>query len=252
MFTQDLAQELNVKARAVDLVLEHARQGNTALTEQEARSVMGRLGLSNEKALRRVGDLSGGEKARVALSMFGLKPTNLLVLDEPSNHLDMECVEALCDALCEWDGTVLVVSHDQAFCESIGDFTHIATVSDGTFVLEERSLQSSDWSQFEASDSSNGSDGEVNGESPASNREQELDRKLQKQAYNAPKRIEKLEKLMEDLEVKVAAVDEEMLTNGSNMDKLMSLTQQREALQAKIDDYMQEWEELEEILMSIT
>lgn len=83
MFTQDLAQELNVNARAVDLVLEHAREGNTALTEQEARAVMGRLGLSDEKALRLVGDLSGGEKARVALSMFGLKPNNLLVLDEP-------------------------------------------------------------------------------------------------------------------------------------------------------------------------
>jgi ATPase subunit of ABC transporter with duplicated ATPase domains len=83
MFTQDLAQELNVNARAVDLVLQHAREGNTALTEQEARAVMGRLGLSDEKALRLVGDLSGGEKARVALSMFGLKPNNLLVLDEP-------------------------------------------------------------------------------------------------------------------------------------------------------------------------
>jgi polysaccharide pyruvyl transferase WcaK-like protein len=75
---------------------------------------------------------------------------------------------------------------------------------------------------------------------------------LQKQAYNAPKRIEKLEKLMEDLEVKVAAIDEEMLTNGSNVEKLMSLTHQREELQDKIDDYMREWEELEELLMSMT
>jgi DNA polymerase I-like protein with 3'-5' exonuclease and polymerase domains len=165
--------------------------------------------------------------------------------------LDIECVEALSDALCKWEGTVLVVSHDQAFCESIGEFTHIATVSDGTFVLEEGSLRSSDWSQFESSGKNDSSDAVNGGESPACNREQDLDRKLQKQAYNAPKRIEKLEKLMEDLEVKVAAIDAEMLTNGSNVEKLMSLTHQREELQAKIDDYLREWEELEELLMSI-
>jgi len=51
--------------------------------------VMGRLGLSGEKPLRKVGELSGGEKARVALSMFALKASNLLLLDEPSNHLDI-------------------------------------------------------------------------------------------------------------------------------------------------------------------
>lgn len=91
VFTQDLAQELDVNARAMDLVTEYAREGkdgDITISNQDARGVMGQLGLSDEKPLRVVGELSGGEKARVALSMFALKASNLLLLDEPSNHLE--------------------------------------------------------------------------------------------------------------------------------------------------------------------
>ena len=92
MFTQDLAQELDVSARAMDLVTDYARGdgGDITISNQDARGVMGRLGLGDDKPLRKVGELSGGEKARVALSMFALKASNLLLLDEPSNHLDIE------------------------------------------------------------------------------------------------------------------------------------------------------------------
>lgn len=93
IFTQDLAQELDPSARAVDLVTQYARTGRDGdifVSEQEARSVLGRLGLQGDKALRQLQFLSGGEKARVALAMFALKPSNVLCLDEVSNHLDME------------------------------------------------------------------------------------------------------------------------------------------------------------------
>ena len=88
VFTQDLAQELDKEARAVDLVTSYAREGrdgDITVTDEAARNVMGRLGLGGEKPLRKIGALSGGEKARVALSMFSLKASNLLMLDEPSN-----------------------------------------------------------------------------------------------------------------------------------------------------------------------
>jgi ATP-binding cassette subfamily F protein 3 len=91
VFTQDLAQELDAKARAVDLVTAYARDGyDINISDKDARSVMGGLGLQGEKALRIIGNLSGGEKARVALAMFALKPSNLYLLDEVSNHLDIE------------------------------------------------------------------------------------------------------------------------------------------------------------------
>ena len=75
-FTQDLAQELDPDKLAVDTVTEYARTGDITISNQDARGALGRLGLQGEKALRKVSDLSGGEKARVALAMFSLKPSN--------------------------------------------------------------------------------------------------------------------------------------------------------------------------------
>ncbi len=92
-FTQDLAQQLDPTARAVDLVTAYAREGkdgDITVSDEAARGVMGRLGLSGDKPLRKIAELSGGEKARVALSMFALKASNVICLDEPSNHLDIE------------------------------------------------------------------------------------------------------------------------------------------------------------------
>ena len=88
VFTQDLAQELDTSKRAVDLATAYAREGEYGdinVSDQDARSVMGMLNLGADKPLRKVGDLSGGEKARVALSMFALKASNLLLLDEVCN-----------------------------------------------------------------------------------------------------------------------------------------------------------------------
>jgi len=93
MFTQDLAQELNPNTRALDIVTEYARtgaDGDIHVSDESARSVLGGLGLVGDKALRLLGDLSGGERARVALGMFALKSSNVYLLDEASNHLDVE------------------------------------------------------------------------------------------------------------------------------------------------------------------
>eukprot|EP00978_Attheya_sp_CCMP212_P006153 scaffold13850_cov50-Attheya_sp.AAC.2 len=150
VFTQDLAQELDKESRAVDLVTAYAREGcdgDVTVTDEDARNVMGRLGLGGEKPLRKIAALSGGEKARVALSMFALKASNLLMLDEPSN--------GLANALGSWggkDGSIVVISHDREFCEKVG-FTHVGTVTNGGLVLEQRPLQDGDWEQYEISGS---------------------------------------------------------------------------------------------------
>lgn len=79
-FTQDLAQELDPDETAVDTVTAYARTGDINISDQDARGALGRLGLTGEKALRKIRDLSGGEKARVALAMFSLKPSNLYLV----------------------------------------------------------------------------------------------------------------------------------------------------------------------------
>jgi ATP-binding cassette, subfamily F, member 3 len=80
---------------------------------------LGRFGFSGDEAQRRIGSLSGGEQARVALAMLMLSGANLLVLDEPTNHLDVESIEALEDALERYDGTVILVSHDRELLRSL-------------------------------------------------------------------------------------------------------------------------------------
>lgn len=255
VFTQDLAQELDPSARAVDLVTAYARtglDGDITVSEQEARAAMGRLGLQGEKALRHICDLSGGEKARVALAMFALKASNVYLLDEASNHLDSECVEALGEGLGSWGhdtGAMVVISHDKSFCDRI-DFTHVATVQDGNLILEERGACESDWvieglsGQVSAAEA----DTKVAGVETTT----EIDPILRKQAFNAPKRIAKLEQLIGEAEDRAAALEDEMLSNGCDVGKLVDLTKDKEALELKISEYMEEWEQLEALLAQVT
>lgn len=80
---------------------------------------LGRFGFSGDEAQRTAQNLSGGERARVALAMIVLSGANLLILDEPTNHLDVESIEALEDAVDEFDGTVILVSHDRELLRSL-------------------------------------------------------------------------------------------------------------------------------------
>jgi ATP-binding cassette subfamily F protein 3 len=99
---------------------------------------LGRFGFSGEEVLRRADSLSGGERARVALAMIVLARANLLVLDEPTNHLDVESIEALEDAIEQYDGTVIIVSHDRALLRALVDRMWVIhdrriTAFDGSF-----------------------------------------------------------------------------------------------------------------------
>ena len=80
---------------------------------------LGRFGFSGDSVLRSAGSLSGGERARMALALMMLENANLLIFDEPTNHLDVESIEALEDAIEDFDGTVLLVSHDRALLRAL-------------------------------------------------------------------------------------------------------------------------------------
>eukprot|EP01038_Epipyxis_sp_PR26KG_P010570 gene10570-14198_t len=144
VFTQDLAQDLDQEALAVDVVTKMVRQYDASLSDEKARSVLGALGLIGAKAIRKVGHLSGGEKARVALASFVLIPHNLLLLDEPSNHLDVTTLKVLTEALKKFEGSVVVISHDREFLEQL-EPTHVITVRGGIVNMEERGLREDDW-----------------------------------------------------------------------------------------------------------
>ncbi len=85
----------------------------------QIQNCLGSFGFSGEEIFREIGTLSGGERARMALALMTLSRANLLILDEPTNHLDVENIEALEDALEDYDGSVLLVSHDRAFLREV-------------------------------------------------------------------------------------------------------------------------------------
>ena len=85
----------------------------------QVQNCLGAFGFSGDEVQREIGTLSGGERARVALALMTLERANLLILDEPTNHLDVENIEALEDALEEYEGSVLLVSHDRAFLREV-------------------------------------------------------------------------------------------------------------------------------------
>jgi len=149
-FKQDLAQALPLEERGVDVVQKAGWVANPELTVTETRTTMGALGLTGEKSTRLVKHLSGGEKARVALACFSLVPHNMLLLDEPSNHLDVETIQSLSKALQEFKGAVVVVSHDRKFCEALQP-THVMTVENGRMTFEARQLTDADWKDDEIS-----------------------------------------------------------------------------------------------------
>ena len=87
------------------------------VTPEEVRTQLGAMGLSGNLALQTMATLSGGQKSRVAFAMLCLQSPHILILDEPSNHLDMDSISALADALERFNGGVILVSHDEAFIE---------------------------------------------------------------------------------------------------------------------------------------
>jgi len=133
-FRQDLAD------LPLDKTLSDAIQDQRPLWNRgQVQNCLGAFGFSGEEVFREISSLSGGERARVALARMTLSRANLLILDEPTNHLDVENIEALEDALEDYDGSVLLVSHDRAFLREVAtrvwafDGTRL-TDFDGPFV----------------------------------------------------------------------------------------------------------------------
>ncbi len=125
-FTQYQVEELDV----TDTPLDHMTRVMKGATPAAVRAQLGRFGFSGERATQKVGSMSGGEKARLALALITRDAPHLLILDEPTNHLDVDSREALVQALNEYNGAVVIVSHDRHMIELAAD--RLVLVDGGT------------------------------------------------------------------------------------------------------------------------
>jgi ATP-binding cassette subfamily F protein 3 len=125
-FTQYQVEELDTG----DTPLEHMTRQMKGATQGAVRAQLGRFGFSGERATQKVGSLSGGERARLALALITRDAPHLLILDEPTNHLDVDSREALVQALNAYQGAVVLVSHDRHMLELVAD--RLVLVDNGT------------------------------------------------------------------------------------------------------------------------
>jgi ATP-binding cassette subfamily F protein 3 len=128
-YAQHVTEQLNLNASIFDEVWRESVLNDVS----RVRTALGTMLFSGDDVDKRIGVLSGGEKARVSLARLMVNPGNLIVMDEPTNHLDLESSEALADALAGFDGTLLFASHNRSFVNHLA--TRIWDVSDGK-VLE--------------------------------------------------------------------------------------------------------------------
>jgi ATP-binding cassette subfamily F protein 3 len=127
-FEQNQAEALDLSKTVIDTIFEAVPDW----TQTQVRSLLGSFCFSNESVFKEAGKLSGGEKARLALALMLLSPCNLLVLDEPTNHLDIPAKQMLEDALIDYEGAALLVSHDRYFISRVANT--IVELRDGELV----------------------------------------------------------------------------------------------------------------------
>jgi ATP-binding cassette subfamily F protein 3 len=226
-------------------VLETLENSSPPEMRTRLRNVLGAFLFSGEDVDKKVSVLSGGERARLALAALLLRPFNLLVLDEPTNHLDIISKDVLKQALMDYDGTLIVVSHDREFLAELTDRTiefrdhHLHNhLGDINFFLERR--QMANMREVELSKSNNTGLEEA---SAAKNSQPKVElsyeerKKLTRALSNAEKKVERLEEEIKKLETLMSDPD---FYTQSDAEKKIALHQtKKEDLKAA----MEEWEE---------
>jgi ATP-binding cassette subfamily F protein 3 len=126
-FEQNQAEALDMRRTVMETIHDEVPDWKN----EEVRTLLGRFLFSGETVFKKVEALSGGEKARLALAKMLLRPANLLILDEPTNHLDIPAKEMLEEAIQNYDGTVIIVSHDRYFISQVAN--KIVEIREGEF-----------------------------------------------------------------------------------------------------------------------
>ena len=207
------------------------------LTQEYLRTLAGGFLFSGEDVEKRIDKLSGGEKVRVSFLKLYMEKANLLILDEPTNHLDIYSIEVLEDALEDYEGTLLVVSHNRHFLD---------VVCNTIYYLDENGLKKfkGNYEDYKASlkNSGNNEQGEEKEEKKVSYQEQkEMSRKIAKLKKDIEKLEEEMEMLSKDKEIAEKKYYEAGKTN--NMDIIVEMQEKIEKIDELEISKLEEWEE---------
>ena len=210
--------------------------------EVEIRNRLGSFLFSGDDVKKSVGMLSGGEKARLLLAKLSMENNNFLILDEPTNHLDIDSKEVLENALIDFDGTLLFVSHDRYFINRVA--THVLELSENgsTLYLGDYDYYVDKKAEMEVSQIEEDSTSNQAKEANSVN-DYQAQKESQKEVRKLMRQIENLETEIEELESQSQVISEQMLETN-DADKLMELQAELDKISHRQEEAMLEWEEL--------
>ena len=240
-------------------VLEELKESYRLYTDTEMRSILGRFLFQGDEVFLPVGSLSGGEKARLSLLKLMLSGANTLILDEPTNHLDIESKEVFEEALLEFPGTVIVVSHDRYFLQRIPtrilELTHDGTVEylgKYDYYLEKKAQGISgkkylNRMQEENAHTDSAADKNAGIETLSAAEQRRLNKEREAEERRRARLSEKLEQEISELEEKIAEIEQEICKpeNMTDYELLGSLSKQREEAQERLSAAYDEWAEMQ-------
>ncbi len=232
------------KLTASNTVLDELWNDFKLTPEVEIRNRLGAFLFSGDDVKKSVGMLSGGEKARLLLAKLSMENNNFLILDEPTNHLDIDSKEVLENALIDFNGTLLFVSHDRYFINRVA--THVLELSEkgstlylGDYDYYVEKKAEVEMTQAEEASTSN------QAKEPSSVNDYQAQKESQKEVRKLMRQIENLEAEIEELESQSQAISEQMLETN-DAEKLMELQAELDKISHRQEEAMLEWEELSE------
>ena len=213
--------------------------------EVEIRNRLGAFLFSGDDVKKTVGMLSGGERARLLLAKLSMENNNFLILDEPTNHLDIDSKEVLENALIDFDGTLLFVSHDRYFINRVA--TQVLELSEegSTLYLGDYDYYLEKKAELEALAAAQAEALPVSSTEEVTSNDYRLQKQNQKELRKITRRIEQLEAEMEELDQKIQDITETMHSTNDAVD-LVQLQSELDQLNVQQEAVMEEWAELSE------
>ena len=237
-FAQDQAEKIDTNKTVLEIV-EYAATGGI---KRDLRSILGAFLFSGEDVDKKVGVLSGGERTRLALCQLLLSPSNFLILDEPTNHLDIQSKEVLKEALKNYEGTFIVVSHDREFLDGLTN--RIWEIQDK--LLRVHHFDVKEYLKMQFQPENEGAKQKVQETREVrSERSHEETKELKRRKNQLSNRIQKVEDLIkeheqtiEKLNVQISELD---YSNEEAANKVLAVFAEKKE---SLDQFMEEWENL--------
>ena len=230
-------------------VIDEIHDRRRGMTEQQVRSLLGLVKLTGENVFKKVGVISGGERAKLCFAIMMLERGNVLILDEPTNHLDIDAKEVLEQALSDYEGTVILVSHDRyllsKICGRIFEITpgKLEEFNDGfeQYLTQKRARAEAAQAEIAAAKQENLRRENEEKKAVSYRSKEQRARDAKRRA-----RIKELEKLIGELETQMAAVQQEMVSPEVTGDYVLMNEKcaEFESLKKQSSDYSDEWLEL--------